>query len=433
MSLIEYTAILLSTIFQSYVIFNIVSNLLSERKIYISIFFYAFVLFAKVILFYYNLIDLGLSIILLSLIFLAVIIISYKKPLTIKVLTYVIAYFILIIAEMITTILFLLINFEYKLDNQIQLSIISGMVTSMQLIIYIPLQDKFRKLLYKGKKLFNNLSNYYQIINISIVIGLLTIIYILIPFKPYNQLGSALEYIIIIIIAASLIAITYKKLYDNKRLIENITQLNKYNIAFEKILQNQRELTHEYKNELLLMRENLKNKQLNKTISLIDAVLKNIKENDFDQLSKAYNAINNNIVKQFLMYKIIELSNNNIEFVINVSGKTNINSFSSKAVNNYCRCIGIIFDNVKNAAKLSKKSVLIDVKQTNNLIEIEISNFSAPQKTKNIDFLIHGVGLNLLHKIIKRNKYLTYEIEKINDFYLQRLSVKSSKKNTSLK
>lgn len=426
MSLIELILIVIACLFQSYVMIKITADILEDNKRFkLMVFLFALIVTTKSILVNYHQLDLGFSILLVTLSFLIIVIMNYKKPLTIKILSYSIVYLINILAEIAVMLILLILSIKYNENNYWQVMGISGMISSLQLIIYYPLQKTLKKVIKKIVSIFYYLSANYHILIISIVLVFLSIIYIFFPFKENNYVTLIIAYVIVVSATSTLIIVTYKKLLENANLNDNIKQLNNYNTAFEKVLKKQRELTHEYNNDLLMIRENLKLKKTNDAIKTIDNILKNNVNNNFDKLSKAYHTLNKSIFKQVLMYKIIELDNLKIDYIINIIGKTSVENFSSKSINNYCRCLAIIFDNVIEASKLVKKPVLIDIKQSEKLIELEISNTIPVVKNIKDDKIIHGVGLNILNKIIRQNRNIIYAQEVLNKLYIQKLTIKS--------
>ena len=216
----------------------------------------------------------------------------------------------------------------------------------------------------------------------------------------------------------------YEKLNDEYNTVFEYVQ------NFENWIDDEQMYRHELKNNLAMIREMTKEKNVK---NKIDDMLKMSIIVD-DQYVEQLKNIPKGGLKGLLYYKIAIASNNKVNMVAEVSSKVTkkIEKLTTEQLRQICILLGIYLDNAIEASSLAKnKLVTLEVYSLEEQVHFVISNTYANKvpleqikkkgystKGKN-----RGKGLHYAQKVVNKNKYLNAENILLNDFYIQKLII----------
>lgn len=272
---------------------------------------------------------------------------------------------------------------------------------SLSRIIFVILSVLIVAVLYYNITNIFKLNLVYTITIISIVIFFILYYFYIIQYNKYEKLNNE-----------------YNFLFD-------------YVQNFENWIDDEQMYRHELKNNLSIIRNMTKNKKI---INKIDEMLKFsiiIDEQAIEDLKN----IPKGGLKGLLYYKVALAKNKNVKFIIEVSPKvkTLLKSLPEKHLRQLCIVIGIYLDNALEAAEISKKKIVtLEVYELNKMINFVISNTYKDllplKKMKKKGFTTkgnnHGKGLYFVNKIISKTKWLKSEQIFLNDYFIQKISIK---------
>lgn len=272
---------------------------------------------------------------------------------------------------------------------------------SLSKIIFVILSVLIVAVLYYNITNIFKLNLTYTITIISIVIFFILYYFYIVQYNKYEKLNNE-----------------YNFLFD-------------YVQNFENWIDDEQMYRHELKNNLSMIRNMTKNKKI---INKIDEMLKFsiiIDEQAIEDLKN----IPKGGLKGLLYYKVALAKNKNVKLIIEVSPKVNtlLKKISEKHLRQLCIVLGIYLDNALEAAEISKKkTVTLEVYELNKVINFAISNTYKellPLKTmKKKGFTTkgnnHGKGLYFVNKIINKTKWLKSEQIFLNDYFIQKISIK---------
>lgn len=239
---------------------------------------------------------------------------------------------------------------------------------------------------------------------------------------------------ILIIMLLSIGLLVRKEKIETEKTTKKYSNLAKYTKQNEKLIEQYRLERHENKNQLIFIRNLIKQNDTS-VIEYIDNLL-NIKNK----------AINNSWisdlqyitipgVKGFLNYKIQEMLDNKIDVKIEVSkecSKYKTKKLTIQDVDNIYNLIGIYLDNAMDASiKSNKKSVYICIYLERPDLIIEIAN---SYTDRNIIKIIdessttkgkgHGYGLKIAKNIINSDRLYKVESTLSDDYFIQKIRIK---------
>ena len=272
---------------------------------------------------------------------------------------------------------------------------------SLSKIIFVILSVLIVAVLYYNITNIFKLNLTYTITIISIVIFFILYYFYIVQYNKYEKLNNE-----------------YNFLFD-------------YVQNFENWIDDEQMYRHELKNNLSMIRNMTKNKKI---INKIDEMLKFsiiIDEQAIEDLKN----IPKGGLKGLLYYKVALAKNKNVKLIIEVSPKVNtlLKKISEKHLRQLCIVLGIYLDNALEAAEISKKkTVTLEVYELNKVINFAISNTYKellPLKTmKKKGFTTkgnnRGKGLYFVNKIINKTKWLKSEQIFLNDYFIQKISIK---------
>lgn len=249
-------------------------------------------------------------------------------------------------------------------------------------------------------------------------------------FKADTQQYLATMTIIILVVVLTVIYMKSKN--DNDNLIKKLDILYDYSQSYEDWISKEQLNNHEYKNQLAVLREYVKdNKQAKQYIDNIIGESFMSDDKWFDQL----NNIPKGGIKGLLYYKLVIIEKNKLNLCVDISPKVRakIEKINSNDIKDLSRVLGIIIDNaIEGAIKSKKKIISIEVYFNNDGINFVVSNtFSESINISKISKKGYstkgknrGNGLYFVEKIKAKNKNLTTETRIINNYFVQKIIIK---------
>lgn len=250
-----------------------------------------------------------------------------------------------------------------------------------------------------------------------------------------THLELSSSYIITSIIITMLLVLYYlyvKECNSYTSLNQEYNTIFKYIQTFEDWIDNEQMYRHELKNNLSIIRNMTKNKEI---IAKIDDMLKFsiiLDENDIECLKD----IPKGGLKGLIYYKIAISKNNNINIVTDVSPKisSKLKKINEQELKRICIILGIYIDNaIEASAKSKKKNLTLEIYMNNKELTFVISN--TYKELIPIDKMNYngyttkgkgrGKGLYYVNKLLAKSTNLYTEQIFFNEYFVQKLYVKN--------
>ena len=220
---------------------------------------------------------------------------------------------------------------------------------------------------------------------------------------------------------------TYNKLsneYDT--LLSNVS-------TFEEWIEKEQFNRHEYKNQLAVLYALSTEKRVKNKIEEIINQNLNIK----NEVVNTLRDLPKGGLKGLLYYKTIVAEKHKLNITVNVSIKEKgiLSKLSTEKVNTVAKLIGIFYDNAIDAAKESRKKILlIEIYELKDKVNIVISNTFKKSSIieRNFEKGIsskgegHGNGLYFATKILMNNDWIEQKKEIIDNYYVETITIKKS-------
>lgn len=254
--------------------------------------------------------------------------------------------------------------------------------------------------------LYYFITNIYSLKPEYIISSIAIIIFVILSFV-YSKERSEYDYLMA----------EYDVLYECVQEFEEWTESAQLNI-------------HEYKNQLSKILDVTNDE---KVLKIVNKIIKNTSRVDTDMLNQLKDLPKGGI-KGLLYYKMIIAKNKNIQLTIDIGKNVNTDflKLTEQEAEDLSKLIGIYFDNAIEAVeKTDKSKICLEIYSLKNALHFVFSN----PIIENIDLeKIHqkgtsskgkgrGNGLFFASKIIKSNERFSEETQKINDYYIQRISI----------
>ncbi len=269
----------------------------------------------------------------------------------------------------------------------------------------------------------------------KIVFAILTVFIIGVLYYNITSIFKLNFAYTITIIALSVFFILYYFYIEQQAKYEKLNNeydtLFNYVQNFENWIDDEQMYRHELKNNLAIIGNMTKNKKI---IEKIDEMLKFsiiIDEQAIEDLKN----IPKGGLKGLIYYKVALAKNKKVKMVVEVSPK--VKSFLKKIPEKYlrqlCIVLGIYLDNALEAAERAKKrQITLEVYEANDIINFTISNtykdLISLKDMKKKGFTTkgenHGKGLYYVSKILKRTKWLESNQIFLNNYFIQKISIK---------
>jgi len=242
--------------------------------------------------------------------------------------------------------------------------------------------------------------------------------------KPFLIIGMA------IMVLLTLFVLLNQK-YKNHELTLKYDKLLEFIKKYEIEIDNQRILRHETKNQFIVIKSKIIDKdQESKIIEYINEIIEetNHKINNSEYAKLRY--LPSNGLKGLFYFKVSEAIERKINIDINISKKIEnsfIGNLNSQTFNQLGKVLGIFIDNAIEAAEISdEKKIGIEIYREDNEITFIISNTHnnvTNNKGRSSKGPNRGHGLLLARQIINLNDKLTNETIITDDVYIQKLKI----------
>lgn len=298
--------------------------------------------------------------------------------------------------------------------------------------------------IYGHKKIYNYFENLIDKISkrrqTNIIIFLLlatiamsTLLYVLGNNYKLNVVFTTNFLMFLIFFLLVIILVGEKNSYV--KLSDDYENLFHYVKIFEDWIEDEQLIRHEYKNQLAVLRCLTKEKKVKNKIDEIISDTINIDNHMINQLKN----LPSGGLKGLLYYKIAVARNNGINIEVDVSQDASpvLNTLNPDELKIISKLVGIYCDNAIEAAKETKKKiVLIEIYEINNIANIVISNTCKENKVllNRYDKGVstkgkgRGNGLYFAKKMLNKNTWIEESQEIIDGYYIETLKITKKKK-----
>lgn len=280
---------------------------------------------------------------------------------------------------------------------------------SMTLIYSIPVFRRFVKMV---SDININSRNNYIFIVVLLSVVLFSVIFYFCQFN-YNPIIVLIVSFIMVVIYTIIVIVTIKEFSEKNKIQSEYDALLTNLSEYENLLDRQRILNHENKNQLLVIKGMI-NKREENVIEYIDTII-DTQYLDNENLIMKTNRIPSGGLRGLVYYKMLGMKDKNINVNLEVDSNLRNLDFTSIPVRTnqeLCKIIGVFLDNAIQAVdNLDEKKINILLKYENGLI-VKISNnykgIIDLDKIDNKGYTTkgngHGYGLTLVKNIIKNNE-----------------------------
>ena len=234
-----------------------------------------------------------------------------------------------------------------------------------------------------------------------------------------------------IVIMSTKIKENYNKI--NSKYETSISSLKEYEVMIDKF----RVDTHENKNEILTIRNMIRDKNNKEDIvKYIDKLVDN-KIKDNDKIMKKTAKIPSGGLRATIYSKLCLMEKLKIKYTLNISRDirtTDLIDLDEDIVLKICKILGVFLDNAIEAVKgLKKKEIAIEMYNIDNELCIDITNnFEGNldlDKINNMKYTTkgegHGYGLTLVNKLLEEESDKLENEKSVNrDTFTQTLKIK---------
>ncbi len=258
-----------------------------------------------------------------------------------------------------------------------------------------------------------------------IIILIITLFIYYINDSIFNNIITLKDYILFIVVLFTVIIL--RIIYQNQ-VMENIhNKLIKNIMEYEKIIDEQGKKNHEYKNQLIVLKGYINDKD--KLEEYLNSIIEDHKNGQNYEIKQLSNFPNGGL-KEMIYYKIMIIKECNIKYFLYVSEEATeyLEKMNVKTYRDITKVFGVLIDNAIDSAKKSKKKeISLDFSIDSNYIIITVSN----SYNKDIDLNKigkkgfsskgkgHGFGLRLAKEIIKKNKNFELTTDYDDKYFIQ--------------
>ncbi len=242
------------------------------------------------------------------------------------------------------------------------------------------------------------------------------------------------EYIVAVLIMTGLIILFLLYVRENNGRIQfenKYKEMLEYSKTFEDIIDNDKLLIHEYKNQLAAI-------QSMSNIKQVKSYINNILDCS-DKISKAYiedlKYLPKGGIKGTIYYKIVVATNKKLNVTLNVSKNVkDVKLSDEKTIECLIQALGICLDNAIEASETSKdKNLSIEIYMLKHEINVVICNTFDEQrvnlnKIENKGYSTKGKGrgngLYFLSKIVNSQKNISANWSILNQYFVRKIIIK---------
>lgn len=360
-------------------------------------------------------------------------ILSFKRIFKLNIETSILASSIFMLLTAFIDIIGTSIELSIFTYEEIRLSPIIAIANNIlvaSLSIFLTNIKAFKELFQK----FSNKINYDESFS-KIIFALLTVFVIGVLYYNVTTIFKLNLAYTITIIALAVFLILYYFYIEQQAKYEKLNNeydtLFNYVQNFENWIDDEQMYRHELKNNLSIIRNMTKNKKI---IEKIDEMLKFSIIIDEQAIEDLRN-IPKGGLKGLIYYKVALAKNKKVKMVVEVSPKVKrlLKKLSESHLRQLCIVLGIYLDNALEAAEETKKTqVTLEVYEVRGDINFTISNtykdLISLKDMKRKSFTTkgenHGKGLYYVGKILKKEKWLETDQIFLNNYFIQKISIK---------
>lgn len=305
----------------------------------------------------------------------------------------------------------------------------------LTIIVYI-----FRKLLRKLMeiKIYKKIDENKMIL-IYTILTLLCVIMVYYKATEQQIINESLpEGIILMIVFVMILYSLIKQKIENEKIEEKYDKLLEFIKKYEVIIEEQRELRHESKNQLITVKSKVLNKEEGKEIiKYVDSLLKDHKSYKEDKYGM-FQYLPSNGIKGLFYYKSMEAEETGINLSIRIAEKVEKSILSKLETEDFKQLgilIGVYLDNAIEASNNTEEKKLgIEIYKHNEDVIIIITNtYNGEIDKESVGKVRYstkgknrGYGLMLVNKILSKNKKFVSENTITDKLYIQKLIIKKS-------
>lgn len=318
-------------------------------------------------------------------------------------------------------------------DAQFTNSFISTTIVGILLIIMVYIIRKPLRNLIKIKIDDNKQITIYTILTL----GCIVILFYTIVKNVLITENVVIGILIMIIFVVILYSLMKQKLENNK-ILEKYDKLLEFIKKYEIIIEEQREIRHESKNQLITVKSKVLNKEDGEEIiKYVDSLLNDHKGYREDKYVM-FQYLPSNGIKGLFYYKAMEAEEKEINLSIRISERVENSVLSELETEDFKqlgRLVGVYLDNAIEASCSSEERKLgIEIYKHKEDVIIIISNTYSGEideeslgkvrySTKGNN---HGYGLLLVNKILSKSDKFISEHKITDKLFVQKLVIKKS-------
>lgn len=361
----------------------------------------------------------------------------FRENIKIGVITALTSQLLMMISETIFVIMISLIlgtNSDFIETNQFGTVLANA---SISVIVLLIMQFQFIKNLYI---FINNITKNIKNMHLTFLVLIFIIMLNIFSATVYYKLDFKVMLIFNVITMIIYFMVIVNSLKNKHDYIE---VYGKYNTTisslkeYEDILNQYRVSNHENKNQLLTIRNMVKNKEKNIT-DYIDKIVENqLKDNE--HLMGQTTVIPEGGLRGLVYSKMLLMKEQNIDFDLSVDKAirtVQLIGLGDNTVLDICKIIGVFLDNaIEAVSSLNEKFIDLEMSIENKKLYISVSNNyegTIPmEEIENHGYTTkgegHGYGLSLVKKLVDENPLLRNEKGVSSEEFTQRLIVDVSK------
>ena len=344
-----------------------------------------------------------------------------------------IMYLILFVSEITTAIVISTILYFTKYNSMefLKNTIFINLIITLLAYIITKANKKRFSIIINNSNEYNSKS---EVLIITLILVTIALLIFKIPLSKWNLNIDFLftMFLLLCFIMAGFLMI--KQRTDIQKTTSMYQKLVAYSDITNGLLEDYRVVSHEQKNQLLVIRSMLDDNSPRELVEYVDGLLDKKVGFKYEWIGEL-NHIPLSGLKGLINYKLIEANSSKINTNISISkdvNKSKLNNLSIKQKDELYSIIGVYLDNAIQAAKESnKKEVSLESYKENEKIAIVIANtyngkidfekldnYGYTTKGKN-----HGVGLHLVKKIIENEVIYSQSRSLFEDYYVQKLII----------
>ena len=344
-----------------------------------------------------------------------------------------IMYLILFVSEITTAIVISTILYFTKYNSMefLKNTIFINLIITLLAYIITKANKKRFSIIINNSNEYNSKS---EVLIITLILVTIALLIFKIPLSKWNLNIDFLftMFLLLCFIMAGFLMI--KQRTDIQKTTSMYQKLVDYSDITNDLLEDYRVISHEQKNQLLVIRSMLDDNSPQELVDYVDGLLDKKVGFKYEWIGEL-NHIPLSGLKGLINYKLIEANSLKINTNISISkdiNKSKLNNLSIKQKDELYSIIGVYLDNAIQAAKESNKKevslesykenekiVIVIANTYNGKIEMEkLDNYGYTTKGKN-----HGVGLHLVKKIIENEVIYSQSRSLFEDYYVQKLII----------